>query len=109
MELSTLLKQRLENGEISTLEDTTSADLKREKERQELMSMIQDREQRKTFADKIFTVTVIYIAVVLFILIACGFSRLQFSDTVLITLLSTTTANILSLLVIVFNHIFPKK
>lgn len=109
MELSTLLKQRLENGKISTLEDTNSSDLKREKERQELMSMIQDREQRKTFADKIFTVTVIYIAVVLFILIACGFSRLQFSDTVLITLLSTTTANILSLLVIVFNHIFPKK
>lgn len=109
MNLSEFLKHSLENEKISTLENVTSADLKREKERQELMSMIQDREQRKTFADKIFTVTVVYIAVVLFILIACGFSRLQLSDTVLITLLSTTTANILSLLVIVFNHIFPKK
>lgn len=95
--------------DIKSSEQKASRSHKKALEDEEIKSIRQIREQRSFYADKIFTVTVIYIAVVLFILIACGFSRLQFSDTVLVTLLSTTTANILSLLVIVFNHIFPKK
>ena len=109
MNLSEFLKRSLESEKISTLEDTTSSNFKREKERQELESMKQDMILRKTFAKSIFWVVVSYIGVVFVVLFLYGFSFLKISDAVLITLLGTTTANILSLLVIVFNYLFPKK
>ena len=96
-------------GDIKSSEKRVSKRYREGLEDEHIKALRQDREQRKKFAEDVFTVIVIYIAVVMFILIAYGLSMLYFSDAVLITLLSTTTANILSLLVIVFNYLFPKK
>lgn len=101
--------ENVEQSNINTLENIVSTDLERAIKEEELESIKQDRVQRKNFATKIFWVVVVYIAAVLTILVFYGRSCLGFSDAVLITLLSTTTANVLSLLVIVFNYLFPNK
>ena len=95
--------------DIGSSENKVSRNYKKALEDEELKSRTQDREQRKKFATRIFWVVIAYIAVVFVVLFFCGYSCIYLSDAVLITLLSTTTANILSLLVIVFNYLFPKK
>lgn len=69
----------------------------------------QDREQRKKFSIWIFSVVCTYLAVVLTIIFLVGFSLATLSETVLVTLLTTTTANIIGLLVIVARYLFPRK
>lgn len=76
---------------------------------EELAGKKQDREQRRRFALNIFWVVVSYLALVLAILILNGFSLVKITDTVLITLLGTTTANVISLLVIVAKYLFHTK
>lgn len=71
----------------------------------------QDREQRKQFAEKIFTFVCLYMMGVLFILLSIGAQWIDFylSDQVVITLVSTTTANIIGILLIVVHYLFRKK
>ena len=70
----------------------------------------QDRKQRKKFAEKIFTFVTYYMFAVFFILILCGSpSSFHLSDTVLVTLLGTTTANVIGILIIVVTYLFSKK
>lgn len=70
---------------------------------------IQDRDQRKDFANKIFTVTARYLIFVCFIVFLTGLKCLEYNDAVLITFLSTTTINIIGLFVIVARYLFPAK
>ncbi len=70
----------------------------------------QDRDQRKLFAEKIFTFVSFYMFSVFFILVLCGSpSNFQLSDTVLVTLLGTTTANVIGILIIVVTYLFSRK
>lgn len=70
----------------------------------------QDRDQRKLFAEKIFTFVSLYMFSVFFILVLCGSpSNFQLSDTVLVTLLGTTTANVIGILIIVVTYLFSRK
>lgn len=70
----------------------------------------QDRGQRKGFAISVFTLVSLYLAAVLTILFIQGFSKsFYLSDSVLITLLGTTTANVISILVIVVTYLFSRK
>lgn len=103
------LDENARREQIDVLESAVSLDLEEARKREELESIKQDRRERKKFATRIFWVVIAYIAVVFVVLFFCGYSCIYLSDAVLITLLSTTTANILSLLVIVFNYLFPKK
>ena len=75
--------------------------------KEELKGKSQDREQRRNFAQKIFWVVVFYLGVVLFIVFFNG-KLTEVSDTVLITLLGTTTANVISLLVYVAKYLFHR-
>lgn len=97
------------SAEILKSEAENSQTIKAKFDYERLKSKIQDREERKKFATRIFWVIIAYIAIVFVVLFFCGYSCMHFSDAVLITLLSTTTANVLSLLAIVFNYLFPKK
>lgn len=71
----------------------------------------QDREQRKQFAEMIFTFVCLYMGAVIFILLLSGAQWVDFrlSDQVVITLITTTTANIIGILLIVVHYLFRKK
>lgn len=72
---------------------------------------VQDREQRKQFAEMIFTFVSLYMGAVIFILLSSGARWVDFhlSDQVIITLITTTTANIIGILLIVVHYLFRKK
>lgn len=71
----------------------------------------QDREQRKQFAEKIFSFVCTYMMMVVIILLVTGAQWVDFrlSDQVIITLITTTTANIIGILLIVVHYLFRKK
>lgn len=70
----------------------------------------QDRNQRRIFAISVFLFVVLYMAAVMTILFIQGFCDSFYLDkSVLITLLATTTANVLGVLVIVVTYLFCRK
>lgn len=72
---------------------------------------VQDRAQRKQFAENIFTMVCVYVFAVIMIILLCGAEWVHFSlsENILITLLTTTTANILGILLIVVTYLFTRK
>lgn len=64
---------------------------------------------RKDFSDRIFTITVLWIFAIIVIVLQVGRGNLVYSDGVLITLITTTTINVLAFLLAVVNYIFPRK
>ena len=76
----------------------------------EIKSKLQDIEMRKEYAGLIFRFVCYYMLFVLVFLFLSGTpSSFKMSDSVLITILGTTTATIISLFAIVVRHLFPKK
>lgn len=76
----------------------------------DLKNKAQDIELRRKYAEQIFTFVSLYMFAVFFIIILSGSpSSFKISDAVLITLLGTTTANVIGVLVIVAKYLFPKK
>lgn len=71
----------------------------------------QDRDQRKEFAIRIFNFLSLYMFGVFFILIMSGIGCNNFylSDTVLITLLGTTTATVIGVFNFVARYLFHNK
>ena len=70
----------------------------------------QDRQQRKEFADKIFDFVRNYMLFVCVVLFLKGItSQFYISDAVIITLLGTTTANVIGILIIVVTYLFSRK
>ena len=70
----------------------------------------QDIEMRKEYASLIFKFVSYYMFFVFMLLFLSGTpSSFEMSDAVLLTLLGTTTATVISLFVIVANYLFPKK
>lgn len=94
-----------EEVSLSSSEDA----IKRASMFEDYTSKKQDREQRKKFAAWIFGVVCVYILSVLTLLYIIGFSFAYLTDTVLVALLTTTTANVIGLLVIVARYLFPRK
>lgn len=69
----------------------------------------QDREQRKKFATPVFWFVCVWLAGILGIVVMTGAGLLALSDTVLVALLGTTTANIIGLFAAVAHYLFPKQ
>jgi hypothetical protein len=70
----------------------------------------QDIEMRKDFATKTYNLVCIYLVVIFFLVfLVCCPAKFNMSDSVLITLLGTTTINVIGLFAIVMNYLFPKK
>ena len=59
----------------------------------ELESLRQDKEMRKRFSFRIFWFVVIYVALVVLLVYLISSGCFSCSDTIVVTLLSTTTAN----------------
>lgn len=85
--------------------------LAHELEREQLDSSRQDRKHRGRFGNWIFGVVVGWLLLVVMMLLLAGFKGWGFylSDAVLIAVLTTTTVNILGLLLAVTGYLFPKR
>lgn len=78
---------------------------------EELEGIKQDRAQRKEFAIRIFNFVSLYMLGVFFVLVMSGITCNNFllSDTVLVTLLGTTTATIIGVFNFVARYLFHNK
>lgn len=95
------------------VEATTSGDLssiERALKIEEYKGKKQDREQRKDFAERIFSFLVFYMATVgVFVLLSgVALNIFHLSDTVLVTMLGTTTANVIGIFIVVAKYLFPQ-
>ena len=112
---------KIENAGFISSSSTSSVDAEKDYSEQmqllefrqreeEIEGMKQDREQRRQFASKIFCRVMIYLFTTIAILVACaavcacGLPTL--SDSVLIALLTTASANVIGLLMVVVRYLF---
>lgn len=73
---------------------------------EELEGRKQDRKQRGTFSICIFIFVAIYMMVALVILALTGADVFELSDTVLVALLTTTTADVIGIFILVAKYLF---
>lgn len=76
---------------------------------EEYYSKKQDREQRKKFSFWIFLFVCVYMVLALVILILSGCEVLEFSNGAIVSLLTTTTANVIGLFAVVAKYLFHPK
>lgn len=90
--------------------DHANNELDREKRQAEelLADIAQNREQRKKYAGKIFWLVCCWLFVLTVIVACTGVGVMALSDTVLVALISGASVNIIGLMVIVANYLFPK-
>lgn len=69
----------------------------------------QDKNERKVYANLSFTLVAMWLVMVLVIFVAIGKGDLYYSENVIITLLTTTTINIIGIFLIVARYLFPTK
>jgi len=74
-----------------------------------LKSFQDDIKARKLYAGLIYTLVVLWLGFILWIVIATGSGWYKLSDTVLVALITTTTLNVLGLFLVVTQYLFPKK
>lgn len=84
----------------------TSKMLRLEDKKENLRGKMQDRKQRRDFAICLFAFVALYMCSVIVLVYMLAFGKGTLSDTVLVALLTTTTANVLGLFVIVAKYIF---
>ena len=92
-------------AEIDALQ--TENDIRKE----ELKGKIQDREQRKEFGIKIYHFLCFYLSSVLFLIIlsATPLIKFELTEAIIITLLTTTTANIIGIFILVVKYLFATR
>jgi cytochrome c biogenesis protein CcdA len=105
---------------ISDDADKSSADVKSRAKEEEYQEKVrsakikndieeQDKAERKSYASTITAIVCLWLVFVAIVFVASGKGNLHYSDNVLITLLTTTTANVIGLFVIVANYLFKSK
>lgn len=70
--------------------------------------MVQDNQGRRAFSRNIFTVTIVWLAFVVLVVIFCASGKWKLSDAVLIALITTTTATVIGIFLIVANYLFNR-
>lgn len=86
-------------------------DFELQRKRQDFNHRQDEHDQRINFAKKIYWLSCGWLSVVIVVLVASGIKCLPFEldNSVLITLLTTTTATVLGLFISVLNYLFSKK
>lgn len=95
--------------DAKTLEE--ESDLARQKQAAELSGIVQDIQERKTYARRIFCLLVAWLAVIGVILFLQAFRIHFFSlpTSVLLTLIGSTTGGVVSIFLIVTRYLFPNR
>lgn len=89
--------------------ESTIESLRRTKMGLEIESIRQDNKMRKTFSILIFLFVVVYVILVLALVYFISLGWVSCSDTIIVTLLSTTTANIIALFAFVARYLYNTK
>lgn len=83
---------------------------------EELKDLRQDRDERKSYAHKLYWLVLIWLLTILWIILLQGAGNIPFigttfklSDTVLITLITTTTANVAAFFLVVVKYLFRSR
>ena len=117
-DIGSILRKLNEDSEIPLEEKSVSDEFKLEDLRERKLSndlrsedldnKRQDREQRRKYSDKIFWFLCVFLFFVGLIVLLSGFESCGFklSDGVLIALLTTSSANVISIFVIVVHYLF---
>jgi type IV secretory pathway component VirB8 len=71
-----------------------------------LESNRQDRLERKRFANKIFWLLIVFLGATMAVVALSGCCVLSLSDTVIVALLTTTSANVIGIFVFVVKYLF---
>mgnify|MGYP001549504396 CR=1 FL=1 len=94
-----------------TKEEKTDYD--KERKSLENLQFKEDIEARKSYANKMFVMISVWLSFMILIVMIHGFghdkSWFQLSDTVLVTLITTTTGSVLGLFTIIVNYLFKTK
>lgn len=102
-----------EGATISSAVETDYAgklnDIELKNLQEDLNGKKQDREQRGKFAGRIFNLMCCYLGAVMIIVILKGAKVLALSDSVVNVLLTTTTANIIGIFMIVAKYLFYRQ
>ena len=86
----------------------TVSDIELQLKEENLKSQVQDREERKNFAGKIYIMLCVFLAIVGLVLLMHGLNVWGFnlSETVLIALLATSSANVIGVFLFVVRYLF---
>lgn len=100
----------IDDAEDVRLAEEEQRSFEKERQRIQLQGLIDDQEARKKWAERVFWLLVAWLSADFLCVCWQGFEWNGFhvSDSILITLITTTTVNILSLGYIVANYLFPK-
>jgi hypothetical protein len=92
-------------------EDLKNKRLENNLKAEKLLGINQDRKERKRFANKLYWFLVCFISCVIILLFLCGFGCLNFilTDSVLIALLTTTSANVIGIFIFVVKYLFYRQ
>jgi hypothetical protein len=82
-----------------------------------LAAIKENIEAKKKYAHRLFVMLCVWLGLVLIVVLFQGLARVPFfpnsdfdlSEAVLITLITTTTANVAAFFLVVTNHLFPTK
>lgn len=77
--------------------------------KEELESLKQDRKQRKILSFALFGFMCVYMAVALLIVFLCVLFVMYLSDTILVTLLTTTLADVIGIFGFVAKYLYHNK
>ncbi|MBB6109746.1 hypothetical protein SAMN05421821_105164 [Mucilaginibacter lappiensis] len=94
---------------IDNLRRNAEADQIRAAAKERLKGQRQDRRERKKYADSVFTLVAIWLMFVLLIFMWYGMGKLQYSDNVIIALLTTSTANVIFIFNFVMKYLFKSQ
>jgi len=104
--ISKVNPQEAEKEEQSKLDDEQQLNIR--KLTAEVEKFEQDNEGRRVLRDAIFIVTLMWMGGVMFTIWKIGIGVLRLSDTVLVALITTTTANVFGFLYVVVNYLYNK-
>ncbi|MTD67697.1 hypothetical protein [Flavobacterium sp. LC2016-13] len=108
-----LLDKLLEKSSATPLDEERVRNIEEESSLtlEDIKDRIQDREERKKYAKRTFSFLVVFTFTVLGIVIAVGLDNwicFHLSDTVLITLITTSLASIVGIFAIVMRYLFKQ-
>ncbi len=110
-QLKNVLKKGTHAPDLFSFDELQNNELRKLNE--ELKDLKQDRDERKSYASKLYWLVLIWLVVILLIIIFQGLRSLprtpfyfKLSDKVLITLITTTTANVAAFFLVVVRYLF---
>ncbi len=90
------------------VENMSLPELEVEIKRQEALKLLKLNFLIETYHSKLFCLTISWIVLILIIIICAGFKCLDYDNSVLIALITTTTVNVFVFFVLVVRYIFQQ-